>query len=346
YGTIDLLLRASGLVLEEEDVFGLQEKVRTQVDAGIAVGGTLFMPIVGQAPVEGYEPGVTLSNAVLEFAIPEKRPPSPPLRLPIHPRFVDLGLTIGSNVHAKPPQMDLLVDGGGVVAGELGKNLSVGLDVTVKEGSINLYASRLRIEPGAGMVLRFQPPNPPEFLLSGFKAMTSVMATSPLGRRERYKITITASGNVMNLTEKSIAFSSDPEGLSREQIIAALGHVQGLLNTAQGDFQREFGNALRGVASSALFMPVERLFTEQLGFEEFSIESGAFAPLSLYLSRRLFSNFYMSFFQRLQATANVQEATWQFLLGYRFKQFYSLSVGIDNQQTASGELTFTRAISL
>ena len=346
YGTVDLLLKANGLVLEEEDVFGLQEKVKTQLDAGISVGGTVLTPLVGQAPVTGYEPGVTISNAVLEFAIPEKKAPSPPLQLPIHPRFVDLGLTIGTNVHAKPPQMDLLVDGGGVVAGELGKNFSVGLDVTVKEGSINLYASRLRIQPGAEMVLRFQPPNPPEFLLTGFKATTSVMAAGPLGRRERYKITIAAGGNVMNLNENSITFSSDPEGLTKEQMLAALGGVQGLLNATGGDFQRELGNALRGVAGSALFRPVEKLFTEQLGFEEFAIESGAFAPLSLYLSRRLFGDFYVSFFQRLQATANVQDATWQFLFGYRFKQFYSLSVGIDNQQTASGELTFTRAISL
>ncbi|MCX8052992.1 MAG: translocation/assembly module TamB, partial [Armatimonadetes bacterium] len=346
YGAIDLVLRTGGLVIQQEDVFGLQEKLRAQIDAGIAVGGTVLAPLIADAPVPGYEPGVTISNADLEFAIPEKKAPSPPLRLPVNPKFLDLGLTIGSNVHVRPPQMDLLVEGGGNISRELGKDLYVSLGVTVKEGSINLFASRLRIEPGAEMVLRYQEPNLPEFMLTDFKAITSVTTAGPLGKRERYKVTIAASGNVMNLSEKNFTFTSEPEGLTKEQILAALGHVQGLLNTAQGDFQREFANALKGVATSALLMPVERLFTERLGFEEFAIESGQFAPLSLYLSRKLFGDFYLSFYQRLQATASVQDTSWQFSFGYRFKRFYLISVGIDDQQTTSGEISFTKAISL
>jgi hypothetical protein len=62
------------------------------------------------------------------------------------------------------------------------------------------------------------------------------------------------------------------------------------------------------------------------------------------VSRRLFSNFYVSFYQRLQAAlANVQDTEYRFTFEYRFRDFYALSTSIDDQQTTSGQLTFTKA---
>jgi hypothetical protein len=339
YGTLDLALESIGFVLEESGVLGLREQVRVQIDGGLAIRGSVLEPRIANAAVPGSVGGLTLSNALISFAIREK-PFVYSVSLPIRPIFDGVRINLGDRVRVRPPQMDLLVGGGGTIAGQLGGRLSASLDVVLQQGMMRLATSRLRITPGAQMSIKLQPPAQPEISVTGFEATTSVVTTGPLGTRQRYTVTILANGPLTNL---NIAFRSNPEGLSREQIIAALGHVEGLVGAGAGELQKELVNVLKAMGTSVLFAPVERVFTEQLGFEEFGIEPGTFAPLSLYVTRRLFDGIYVSYYQRLRASlANVQDTEWQLRFGVKFRKFYSLSLGFDSQQMVSGELTFNK----
>ncbi|MDH7602153.1 MAG: translocation/assembly module TamB domain-containing protein [Armatimonadota bacterium] len=339
YGQINIDLRSLGLVVEEKGLLELREAVRAQIDGALTIKGTLLEPRIGNALVSGFPPGITVSNALVWFAIPERKK-APSFLLPFRAALEDVRVNLGDRVRVRPPQMDLIVRGGGVITGVPSEKMSVNFDITVQQGTMRLATSRLKITPGARMSISFEPPAEAAISVAGFEAKTNVAVTGILGKRERYTITVQANGPVSNL---NIVLKSSPEGLSREQILAALGHVEGLLGSGSGDFQKEFSSVLKAVGTTALLVPVEKIFTEELGFEEFTIESGAYTPLSLYITRRLFGFLDVSYYQRLQASlANVQDTEWQVRVGVNLKKFYSLSTTFDSRGTVSGEVTFNK----
>ncbi|MCL5103956.1 MAG: translocation/assembly module TamB, partial [Armatimonadetes bacterium] len=130
----------------------------------------------------------------------------------------------------------------------------------------------------------------------------------------------------------------------REQMLAALGHVEGIFAGGEAALQNELGNILTAVGSSTLFAPVETLFVEKFGFEQFSLEYGPTQPLALYVSRKLFNKVYVSYYGRLSSQyANVNDVEYEVSVGYRFSDRYQFSVGVDNQETATVQTQYTGA---
>lgn len=344
-GTLDtseiaLLVAARGLVVSERDALGYQEDVTLTVDAGLSVTGTLRSPLIADRQIDGLAGGVTIRNSSLTFAVPETPPAVVQRTFAVNPRF-DVGISLGEDVTIRPPRMSLVVGGEGLVTGTLARP-DVRFQLEVRRGSLALGASSLRVVPGSGIEITYAPPAEPQLVLRNFQATTSVSATGPTGTRERYVITITVSGPIERM---QIGLSSSPPGLTREQMLAALGHVEGLFATAEGTLQRELANVLTAVGASTLFAPVERVFVEQLGFEQFSLEYSAVTPLSLYLSRRLFDSVYLSYFQRLTGQfVGPNNVSYQIQLSYRFRNLYQVSFGIDDQQTSTIQVGYQRAI--
>ncbi len=232
------------------------------------------------------------------------------------------------------------IGGEGLVTGTLARP-DVRFQLEVKRGSLALGASSLRVVPGSSIDIAYVPPAAPQLVLRGFQATTSVSAIGPTGARERYQITINVSGPIDRM---QIDLSSSPPGLTREQMLAALGHVEGLFATAEGTLQRELANVLTAVGASTLFAPVERVFVEQLGFEQFSLEYSAVTPLALYLSRRLFDGVYLSYYQRLTGQfVGPNNVAYQLELSYRFRNLYHVSFGVDDQQTSTIEVGYQSA---
>lgn len=347
FGNVNLQLVARGLTIEERNLIGYQESIRAQLDVGLDISGTVAEPVISM-PATGLG-GIRVSNSELSFSLPEGEKTAVARTLPIRPLFRDIAIVIGDNVRVRPPQMSILVGGSGKISGQLGNPsaavpFNTTLELEAKEGDITLRGTGIRfsVVPGGKMILRLnEPPVPSEVVLSNFQATTSLTATGPMRTRERYRITMTVNGPVSNM---NITLTSDPPGLTKEQILAALGHVEGLFGGREADLQAQLATALTAVGTSALFMPIQRIFVERLGFEEFTLEYSPISPLALYISRRLFGNFYVSLYQRLGAAlANVQNVEWQFRIGYRFRTFYSVGIGIDDQQTVTGNVTFVKA---
>jgi hypothetical protein len=264
-------------------------------------------------------------------------PESKPAEYRIDPTF-NVSLALGKNVRIEPPTMSLMVTDHGTLMGSLSDpNLNMSLEV--EEGKIALAGTRLRIVPGGTITLTYAPPAPS--VRVNLQAKTTVTATSELGRRQRYEITLNIVGPV---TDLRIDLQSEPGGLSREQMLAALGHIESLFASAEFGLQQDIASALTAVGTSTLFAPIETIFVEELGFEEFSLEYGLETPLSIYVSRRLFGNFFVSHFQTLSGDfASVQDVEYESTFSYRFRRFYQFGASVDDQQTLTFEVGFTKA---
>lgn len=332
-GKVNLFIVANGMTVGERNLLGFGESIDMRIDAGLSVTGSLSRPVVENADMEGVRGGVAISDARLVFAIPENLPKPESRTYPIDPAF-NITIRLGKDVWIAPPSMSLLAEGDGSLTGTLSKP-DLQLGVEIEEGNLRLAASRLRIVPGGTIKARYSPPEEPELGVD-FQAITTVTALSPFGRRERYRITLAASGPVANL---QIGLTSTPSGLSREQMLAALGHVEGILASGETEMQKELVTVLTAVGSSTFFAPIETLFVERLGFEQFTLEYTGTAPLSLFLSKRLFGNLYVTYFQRLTSNlADVQDKVYELGISYRWKNMYEFTFGVDDQQTTTAEI--------
>jgi translocation and assembly module TamB len=337
-GEFDVMVSASGLTVSEKNLLGFQEDVVLRVDAGLAIKGPLRSPIVADAL--GGVPGLLIYDSRLAFLVPEAMPERKQTAFEINPSF-NVSIKIGRDVIVAPPNVSLRVAGGGDLTGTLNSPV-LKLAMRVDEGSIRLAASRLHVVPGGQIVATYAPPAEPEIRVD-FTATSYVTALGPFNRRERYEIILGVSGLAKNM---QISLTSKPGGLSREQMLASLGHIEGVFTSGEEGLKQELGNLLTAVGASTLFAPIEALFVERLGFEQFTLEYSSISPLSLFFSTKLFGNFYMSYYQQLLASyANVKDAAWEFRFGYRFKRFYSISVGFTSQEVTDVEIGLVRAFN-
>ena len=337
-GLMNLQVIADRMIIGEHNVLGMQEDVSMQVDAGLSVGGMLSSPLVADAAIGGKRGGILVSNAKVAFVAPDQNSTRIPLLFPVNPRF-KVSMNLGDNVRVTPPSMSLLVKGGGSLGGSLNEP-DLGFNLTVDEGNIKLATSRLQVTPGGKITVRYAPPANPQLNVN-FQATTYVTAINQLNRQDRYQIIMTVSGPVNDL---HIDLASKPADLTREEILASLGHVEGIFTKSDVELQKELGNVLTAVGTSTIFAPIETLFVEKFGFEQFTLEYSSISPLAIYFSRRLFGDVYVSFYQRLTSNlASVQSTEYQASISYRYKKVYDFSFSIDDQQTSAFEIGTTRS---
>ena len=343
---VDLKLIVDGLVLAERNGLGFKEDVNTRIDAGISMTGNLTSPQVADMDVDTNRDGktdiaggisITKSNIAFATAVGQTKPFN--IELPVDPRF-SVSLRVGTNVWVFPPSMGMHVLGSGSLKGE---SVQARVCAWIAGGGGEYEACRFAAECCARRdhrhCLRASVRNPD--LRVDFKAYTSVTAANQFGKNQRYSIDMTAKGTVGNL---QVDLASAPGGLTREQMLASLGRVEGILG-AESQLQNELGSVLTAVGTNTLFAPIESVFTNKLGFEQFTLEYGVDKPLALYVSRRLLSNFYLSYYGRLTSSlANVKDANYEVNLGYLFADKYFFSWGWMTRQQRACRLSI-RSIS-
>lgn len=335
---INLAVVADQLKVGEKNLFGLKEDVVTQIDAGLLVSGSLFEPTITDIQGADRAGGITVSNAKLAFQTGTAREQSS-VAAKINPKL-DISLNVGPDVVIAPPSMRLSVIGAGKLVGTLLEPVVPGIKLNVLSGNINLATARLRILGGGTINLAYSPPHPPSVSVN-LQAAASVLAINNLRRQERYQITMQVTGQA---TDPRITLASNPPGLSREQMLAALGHVPGLFSSPESDLQNELSSVLTAAAATTLFAPIEDFFVQKFGFEQFSLHYSTSSPLSLYLSHRLVDKLYVSFYRRLSAAlTGVQDVEYQVLLNYRINPNYQFSFGFDDQQTATFQIMYATA---
>jgi len=176
-----------------------------------------------------------------------------------------------------------------------------------------------------------------------FQSTTSVFAINTVGQGQRYQINMQVTGPASN---PQVNLTSSPPGLTRAQILAALGHVPTLLSPAEAGLQSELASVLSAVGSSTLLGPIENIFIQRLGFEQFNLEFSPMYPLSIYVSRHLFGSFYLAFFRQPSGSlTSSHDSLYEVVLSYRLKGMYQFSAGADEEQTTIGQFSYTRAFN-
>lgn len=337
---VNLAIVADRLVVGEKNLLGYKEDVRTQIDAGLSVTGPTGSPTIADAVIEGKLGGITLSRGKLAFVLTPKPGEGATLVFPVNPTL-NLTLRLGQDVEVAPPGMSLVVAGAGTIAGVLSRPL-IALNLEIRSGEISLATARLRVAPGGTIRIGYDYPNAPVVVVD-FQSTASVFAINTLGQRQRYQITMRVTGQASN---PQINLTSDPPGLARAQMLAALGHMPALFTSAEAGLQSELASMLTAVGASTLLAPIENIFVAKLGFEQFNLEFGPIYPLSIYASRHLFGNFYIAFYRQLTgsfAGVGTADVLYQVVLSYRLKRVYQFSIGADNQQTLMIQIGYTNA---
>ena len=336
-GELNLHVVADRLKLAERNALGMREDVTTQVDAGVSITGPIASPSVADRAAGAIAGGITFSQARLEFQLVSKESQWQ-TKPPINPSF-NVTLRLGDNVVISPPSLSLTVTGAGKLTGSLAQPVVRRMELDVLSGDIGLATARLRIIPGGNIYITYAPPDAPDVQID-LHATASVFAVNSLRQRQRYQITMTMTGQA---SKPQISLSSSPPGLTREQMLAGLGHLPSLLGSPEVGLQQELGSVLTAAGATALFAPIENLFIQKLGFEQFSLEFSPLYPLSIYASRQLFGNYYISFYRQLRgALASTQDVLYKVTLSYR-TGMYEFSVGADDEQTLSAQIGYARA---
>ncbi|MFQ3550025.1 MAG: translocation/assembly module TamB domain-containing protein, partial [Armatimonadota bacterium] len=331
----DIKVQSKGLVVGERQMFGFDEIILTQIDAGLSITGKLLSPMIKDSDVGDTPAGVLLSNTTALIGLQEGEPKPLPEFL-INPMF-DITIRLGNNVRLGPPRITLFAGGSGRLTGSLAAPRLNGI-IDIQRGNLDLATARLKMLPGGKIYVDYTREDPRIRL--ELTASANVLATNPFGDRERYEIFMRVGGNLGNL---QIDLRSDPAGLSREQMLAALGHVEGIFTSGEVGLRRELSSVLTAVGSRAVWAPIEDVFVGQFGFEEFSLDYAPDRTTSLFISRELGKNFFLSYYQRLSAGQTIKDNTaWEIRLMYKLRGRYEISIGTDNQQDFSFKVGITK----
>ena len=334
----NIAIVADRLTVAEKNMLGFRESISTQIDAGLAITGSPGSPTIADAAVEGKQGGIALSRARISF---QTNPSAGqwPSAMAFNPNF-NVSLRVGDDVVLSPPSLQMTVTGQGRLTGSLAQPVVQGMELKVAWGEISLATARLSINPGGTIRLNYAPPSSPDISLD-LQATASVFATNSVQQRQRYQITMRVTGQA---SKPNIDLSSSPPGLTREQMLAALGHLPGLFTSAEAGLQNELAGALTAVGASTLFAPIENIFIQRLGFEQFSLEYSPVYPLSIFVSRHLFGDWYIAFYRQMtSALLAPRDTLYQVVLSYRWKGIYEFSAGADDQQTLIFQVGYTKA---
>ncbi|MEN6372790.1 MAG: translocation/assembly module TamB domain-containing protein [Armatimonadota bacterium] len=332
-GAINLVLNLNNLKLVEQNLLGYQERVTSTFSTvnGLAVSGSVTEPLIsGQ---------VALSDASVILSRVPAVSPTGIARYVINPKF-NIGFNIGDNVWFRNPSIIALLRGSGQVAGSLEKPL-ITAGIRIDSGTLRFPTTRMRITRG-NINVNWTPGRQTAGVTVDLHAQTTITATSGLGTQQRYKITLDVSGPLDKLEPENISLKSDPAGLTRTQILAALGHFEDIFGTGETELRDQLRELFSVAVSPRLFDPLETTFIEALGLEDFSIEYGFEQPLAVFLSRELFDNFYLSYWRIVTGAQTITGATYSLTLSYRIRDWLEFSYVTDSRRLGVLEMSYNR----
>lgn len=334
-GDLDLNLATTNLRVSGENIsrkYGETGEVVLK-DGDIRITGNRKSPLIAGS-VAIPEGSVGLASA--EEAKPATR------KRAFNPRF-DLRVTVGRDLVFESARLRAALPGQLAIGGSLKEPVVDGL-LDLADGTIVFPMRSFKILPGSDMRVRMAPGQPAVAIVD-LQARARITDVSPLGRREKYTVTMQASGPLDKLRP---TFTSSPIGLSEQRIMALVTgqyHFEQILKGSQG---ADIGRELSGLFSSAMmprvFDPIEDAFRDVLGIDEFALEMGYEEPVQLSIGNRLGRNTYLSYSAALGSRPDYADNRYELRLSYRIRNNLELSVQTDEDSTigigAEGKIRF------
>ena len=172
---------------------------------------------------------------------------------------------------------------------------------------------------------------------------SSASAPSSFGNLDmpvHYVIKVHIQGSLDDPNKLTLELQSDPGGLSRTAMLAALGHVElysGLLShNGEGAVKDQLANVFSGVVLPTLFQPIESSVEDALGLSSFSVDYTPNTPIHVTLikplAKRLEVTYSRSFGNQSASTiGGTIPPMYTVSLGYNLTKRLQVSVGTDDQ---------------
>ncbi|MEN6521683.1 MAG: translocation/assembly module TamB domain-containing protein [Armatimonadota bacterium] len=332
-GVVNLVFNLNNLKLIEQNLLGYQERVTGTFSTvnSLAVSGAVTEPLISGL--------VTVSDASVILSRVPAVSSTGITRYAMNPKF-DIGFSMEDNVWFRNPSIIALLSGDGRIAGSLEKPL-ITAGIRINSGTLRLATARMRITRG-NINVNWTPGRQASGVTVDLHAQTNITTASTLGTQQRYKIILDVSGPLANLEPENISLKSEPSGLSRTQMLAALGHFEDIFGTGETELRDQLRELFSVAVSPRLFDPLESTFIEALGLEDFSIEYGFEQPLAVFLSRRLFDDFYLSYWRIVTGSQTITGATYSMSLSYRIRDWLELSYVTDSRRVNILETSYNR----
>jgi translocation and assembly module TamB len=327
-GVMDLTVRAQDMSVAEQDLFHYQERVSgtfSTAGGGLKLSGPLMEPaIAGKVSVASM-------TAMLSPA-----PKVEPRPLGFNPTF-DLDFELAHDFWFRNPNLVALMQGSVHLGGRL-TGPEVTPDLTIRSGRIRLAPQYMRITKGTIRVPLTG--RDAGRLVVDVTAQTPVTATSLTGTRRRYTIVLSVRGPLGDLGPENIDVVSEPPGLSRQEILAALGHVEDIFGGGEPALRQQLSEVFTLAVSPVVFGPLETAFIEALRLEEFNIEYGIEQPLAVFASKKLFDGIYLSYWQIVSGVQTITGTTYSLKISYRVRDWLDIGWGTDSRRIRVLEATY------
>jgi hypothetical protein len=290
--------------------------VDATVTGTINVSGNLASPLLAG--------NVTVRNG--DIVVPEIQAQStstaPPL---VNPRFaIDISMAEFSRLRAATADLYLYGDAnlnGSLVTPRLTS------EIFVERGSFQLPGAKIRLDQGGTVAIEYDgnarnPVTTMQVELEGRTAVTTAVVTQ---NPERYDVTIAVTGDLLKEGGLSFAASSDPAGLSQNQIIALLGRtdvIESLGNTGERDLAEErLRSALVGIAVPLVFEQITSPLARSLGLDYLSLDYNNFEKGTILFAKNLGRDFIFQGRRQIGEPLPGFPVRYEFRLDYRPRKF-------------------------
>lgn len=248
-------------------------------DPGMGVFGTILDGnglISGRLRTPHVSGNLTLRNTFYRApdAFSEAAAAAP---FPINPTF-DIALETLGSLGVRAAGAQVLLDGAGTLTGSL-QRPRFDSTLHVVDGFVQLPTGRITLEKDTGTIdLRYdgsQAEPLPELILRDVQAFTYV--TAPFGPEEilRYRVMLEIDGDLLASDDWTsiVRTSSDPDGLSRAQVMSLLGQSDFFNNLqVRGVDQRFISDALTRFALPSFLDPITDKLGRSIGLDYLSVD--------------------------------------------------------------------------
>lgn len=239
----------------------------------------------------------------------------------VNPRFaIDISLAEFSRLRAATA--DLYLYGDANLNGSLVSPRFTS-EIFVERGSFQLPGAKIRLDQGGTVAIEYDgnarnPVTTMQVELEGRTAVTTAVVTQ---NPERYDVTIAVTGDLLKEGGLNFAASSDPAGLSQNQIIALLGRtdvIESLGNTGERDLAEErLRSALVGIAVPLVFEQITSPLARSLGLDYLSLDYNNFEKGTILFAKNLGRDFIFQGRRQIGEPLPGFPVRYEFRLDYR-----------------------------
>lgn len=341
---IDLECNLNNYFFAAKDISNMKENISANIDGKIIVTGNIKKPIItnnGEAikiTNLSYSFSIPKSNTTIQTDILKKTVVKTNISKTngFNPSF-DLAVN-AYNAYVYPPFTKLKANATATLKGDLNNPIITG-NAVVSEGRVLLQVARLRITKGSRVDFSYYNHIPKtEIKASGF---TDVRTYDKLGSSNNYRITVDITGPLDNM---NINMKSDPEGLSDQEMISAVGKF-GIKQNEAGEnvYDINVQDTIASVGISTIISPIEDFLIENVGIDllSFDYKAGEYAIINVEknFGRKFFLSFYNNFYYNEDQYTYNNISEWELKAGTRLWNRYKLTLGINSEKEVKAELS-------